>query len=123
MAKVADGYASAPKLKKPLSTTPPLAEYDPKYVERKAATVEKKLQLKNGREFCYFTEGNPEDPAVLALNGLGESKWFFLFPEPLPGVFLIAVDRMGHGKSSPHEGPVDFTQLVPEYIELLDELI
>ena len=51
------------------------------------------LQLKNGRSLCYFTEGSPEDPAVLVLHGLEESKWCYLFPEPLPGVFLIAVDR------------------------------
>ena len=123
MAAVADVKSTVPKLKKPISTgPPPLTEYDAKYVERKAAIVEKTLQLKNGHHFCYFTEGSPTDPAVLVLHGFGESKWSYVFPEPLSGIFLIAVDRMGHGKSTPHKEQPDFTQIVPEYMELLDEL-
>jgi pimeloyl-ACP methyl ester carboxylesterase len=121
MAKVGGAY-TAPKLKKPLPTQPPLAEFDPKYLERKAELGEKKFALKSGRWFTYFTEGNPEDPAVLCLHGASMSKWDFVMPETLPGVFLIVPDRMGHGGSTPYMRPPDLSQDVPEYLELLDDL-
>ena len=68
MAKIGGAY-TAPKLKKPIPTDPPLTEYDPKYLERKAEVGERKFALKSGRWFMYFTEGSPEDPAVLCLHG------------------------------------------------------
>jgi pimeloyl-ACP methyl ester carboxylesterase len=121
MAKVGDA-ALGIKLKKPIGTTPPLTEYDPKYLERKAELGEKKFALKTGRTLAYWTEGSKDDPAVLCLHGIGQCKSDFIFPAPLPGIYLISVDRIGHGSSSPHEGPPDFTQILAEYIELMDEL-
>lgn len=117
MAKVSS-ESTGPKLKKPILTSPPLTAYAPEYLQRKAEVGEKLFQLKNGRQLCYFTEGDVKDPAVLCLPALGESKcaqnrsaakkprrsrprWMYVFPKPLPGIYLIAVDRIGHGRSSP----------------------
>ena len=102
-AKVApeEAPAAAITFTKPVPTTPPLPAYDPAYLARKAEVGEKTFALKKpGRRLAYFTEGNPADPAVLCLHSLGQSKWEWLFPKPLPGVFLIAVDRQGHGAST-----------------------
>jgi pimeloyl-ACP methyl ester carboxylesterase len=43
-------------------------------------------------------------------------------PEPVKGVFLIAVDMMGHGDSSRLDAPLDYREVVAEYAELLDDL-
>jgi len=114
---------------KPVPTTPPLSAYDPAYVARKAEVGEKTFALKKpGRRLAYFTDGDPADPAVLCLHSLGQSKWEWLFPKPLPGVFLIAVDRQGHGAStayppqSPVTAPRKFSDDLGEYVELLDSL-
>ena len=112
----------------PCGTQEPLTAYDPAYVARKKEVGEKILTLKNGRHLAYFTEGDPADPAVLCLHSLGQCKTEWLFPKPLPGVFIIAVDRQGHGSSSPYppESPISkprkFSDDCPEYVELLDSL-
>jgi len=59
---------------------------------------------------------------VLALHGLSESKWSWIFPKPIEGIFLIVPDRMGHGGSSQHEEPQDYKKVIEEYLELIDEL-
>jgi len=111
---------------KPVATTPPLTVYDATYVARKKEVGEKILKMRDGeRQLAYFTEGDPADPAVLCLHSLGQSKTEFLFPKPLPGVFLIAVDRQGHGSSSPYppgKAPRKFSDDMHEYVELLDAL-
>ena len=111
-----------------VATTPPMAAFDPAYVARKKAVGESILTLASGRQLAYFTEGNPADPAVLCLHSLGQSKLEWLFPNPLPGVFLIAVDRQGHGSSSPYPPgnpltmPRKFSDDLHEFVELLDSL-
>ena len=113
---------------KPVATTPPLTAFDPAYVARKKEVGEKILTLKDGRQLAYFTEGDPSDPAVLCLHSLGQSKTEWLFAKPLAGIFLIAVDRQGHGSSSPYppgnpvSKPRKFSDDLHEYVELLDEL-
>ena len=122
------GLQPLPTLKKPVPLVPtPMKEFDPTYVERRKQITEKFLTLKNGRQLAYFTEGSPTDPAVLCLHSLGQSKMEWLFKEPLPGVFQIAVDRQGHGNSTPYppvalEAPRQFSTDVAEYVELLDAL-
>ena len=98
------------------------------HVDSPAQVGEKILKLKDGRQLAYFTEGTPSDPAVLCLHSLGQSKTEWLFPKPLPGVFLIAVDRQGHGASSPYppgspvSNPRKFSDDLHEFVELLDAL-
>ena len=43
---------------------------------------------------------------------------------PVPGVRLVALDRLGHGGSTaePDEGTFDWSELVHELLELLDRL-
>jgi pimeloyl-ACP methyl ester carboxylesterase len=121
MAKV-HSESTGPKFKKPLSTSPPLTAYLPEYLERKAEVGERLLQLKNGRQLCYFTEGSVEDPAVVCLPALGESKWGYIFPKPIPGVYLIAVDRIGHGGSSVMGSKEQWSAHCAEVLELVDSL-
>ena len=82
-ALTSDG-AAHPKFKKPVKCTPPLTAYDSAFVKRKEQVGEQVLQLKNGRQLAYFTEGSPEDPAVLCLHGLCNWKYCWLQPKPIP---------------------------------------
>ena len=113
---------------KPVPASPPMTAYDPAYIARKKEVAEKILTLKDGRKLAYFTEGDPADPAVLCLHSLGQSKMEFLLPKPIPGIFLISVDRQGHGSSSPYppaspvSNPRKFSDDMHEYVELLDSL-
>ena len=65
---------------------------------------------------------------MLCLHSLGQSKMEFLLPKPIPGIFLISVDRQGHGSSSPYppaspvSNPRKFSDDMHEYVELLDSL-
>jgi pimeloyl-ACP methyl ester carboxylesterase len=102
--------------------TPPLTEFDPAYVKRRADIVERIFKLKSGKQLSYFTEGSVEDPAFLCIPGAGNGKCIYIMPEPLKGVFLIAVDMMGHGKSSILDSDLDYREVVAGYAELLDDL-
>ena len=121
------GIQPLPALKKAIPTKPtPMADWDPAFVQRRKEISEKVLKLKNGRQLAYFTEGNPTDPAVLTLHSLGMSKAQYIFPQPLPGIFQISVDRQGHGNSSPYPPGKrhirQFSDDIGEFAELLDSL-
>ena len=45
-----------------------------------------------------------------------------MFPKPLPGLYLISVDRMGHGSSSPLLGKEEWSHSCEEMLELMDDL-
>ena len=128
MPKVAPEPFSFTSFTKPVTTSPPLSAYDPAYIARKKEVGEKILKLKDGRQLAYFTDGDSSDPAVLCFHSLGQSKMEWLFPKPLPGIFLIAVDRQGHGSSSPYPpgnpvtNPRKFSDDMHEYVELLEAL-
>ena len=111
------------QFKTPVATSPPMTEYNKEYLDRKREVGEKIFKLKSGRQLAYFTEGSPSDgPAVLCVHGLGQTKYLWLEPKPIPGVFRICIDRMGHGSSSTLEGVYKFNVGVPEVAELLDSL-
>ena len=124
MAKV-DGMPGplvGPTFKKPVPMNPPLTAFDPAYLKRKAELPEQIFRLKNGKQFSYFSEGNSEDKVVVFFPGAGIGKWMFVPREPIPGVFLVVIDNMGHGNSSPLEKIPVFSEDVEEIKELLDEL-
>ena len=117
--------SAAPALKKPLGGrggAPLLTAYDPAYLQRKVALGEQICQTKSGKRVGYFTEGNPSDPALLLLHPLTNSKWYGVFPKPIPGVYLISPDRLGNGDSSPIDSSITWGEMVAPMIELLDEL-
>lgn len=120
MAKVAP--EGLPKFKKPIPMTPPLTDWDPAYVKRRAELPEQIFKLKNGKQFSYFTEGNKEDPAVVCFPPAAWGKYSYVMKEPLKGVFLIAVDDMGNGNSTPIDKPPVFSESVADIAELLDGL-
>ena len=108
--------SSAPAFKTPLGGrcgAPLLTAYDPAYLKRKVAVGEQVCQTKSGKRVGYFTEGNPSDPALLLIHPLCNCKWFCLFPEPLPGVYLIAPDRLGNGDSTdPIDGSITTSEMI-----------
>lgn len=114
--------------KKPLPCKPPLTAFDPTYVQRKQEVEEKTFTCKSGRKFCYFTDG-AQDPSqddvavVLCLHGSSSSKYFWMLPQPLQGVFQICPDRFGHGNSSSTSGDgYSFADGCPEFLELMDHV-
>ena len=83
MAKVAP--LGGPTFKKPVPTDPPLLEFDPAYLKRKAELPEQIFRLKSGKQLAYFTEGNKGDPAVVCFPSAGFGKCQFIPREPIPG--------------------------------------
>eukprot|EP00944_MAST-04C_sp_MAST-4C-sp1_P014764 g14764.t1 len=122
MATVAPSSSEGPKFKKPVPTDPPLLEFDPAYLKRKAELPEQIFHLKSGKQLAYFTEGNKGDPAVVCFPSAGFGKCQFIPREPIPGIYLVAVDDMGHGNSSPLEKCPVFSESVEEVEELLNAL-
>ena len=62
------------------------------------------------------------DPAVVCFPSAGFGKWGFVPREPIPGIYLVAVDDIGHGNSSPLEKCPVFSESVGEVEELLNAL-
>jgi pimeloyl-ACP methyl ester carboxylesterase len=102
--------------KKPLKPpgTPPFAEYDQSYIDRKASLEEKFFSLQSGRKLCYVIDGpakeglNPSDDEchiILCLHCCGGTKWQWLQKKPLENICLVMIDRVGHGGSS--SGPAN----------------
>jgi len=103
-----------------------LIAYDETFMRRKREVGQKFFTCKSGRRFCYFTDGAP-DPSkdgvsvVLCLHGAGQGKTAMLLKKPVPDIFQIVPDRIGHGGSSPalKEG-YSFEIAVAEVMELVD---
>ena len=127
---VANSQLAAFTFKKPVPTEPELSAFDAKFMLR-LAEIEKKtitVTLKSGRKICYFdecasSENDPESlPTVVCIHGMGQSKELWIEPEPIPNIRLIAIDRIGHGGSSPQPVPYLFRDGVPEIGEFLDKI-
>ncbi len=93
--------------------------YCDEYVEARERVGESFLTLKDGRRVCYFVDGDAptrrtsdssslknerfslqcQATPILFLHGDGEGKFQWLQKESLPGVYQIAIDRMGYGGS------------------------
>ena len=71
---------------------------------------------------AYFTEGNKGDPAVVCFPSAGFGKWQFIPREPIAGIYLVAVDDIGHGNSSPLKKCPVFSESVEDVEELLNAL-
>ena len=113
-----------PKFKKPVPMNPPLTTWDPHYLKRREQLPEKIFNLKSGKQYAYFTEGTIENSKiVVAFPGAGFGKNCLVPREPIPGVYLIAIDDMGHGNSSQLTGNRDFATSVPDVMEMLDSLL
>jgi pimeloyl-ACP methyl ester carboxylesterase len=125
MTHIAPAFSYLPKFKKPVPMKPPLIDWDPVYLRRKAELPEKIFKLKSGKRLAYFTEGelNNLNKVVVCFPGAGFGKSCFTPREPIDGVYLICIDDMGHGNSSQIDKPVDFGESVAEVMELLDSLL
>lgn len=76
----------------------------------------------NGIELHYDVSGHGEP--LLWLHGfLGcGSDWRFVFPQPPPGIRIVAPDLRGHGRSSSSGEAFSFRQAARDVGELLREL-
>ena len=63
------------------------------YIEKRERLGHAFCTLPDGRKLCYWTEGDPADTPIIAFHGGCEGKYKWMQKEPIPGVFLIAVDR------------------------------
>ena len=130
---VTNSQLAAFTFKKPVPTEPELTAFDAEFMLR-LAEIEKKtftVTLKSGRKICYFDEcggASSESeqaaslPVVVCIHGMGQSKELWIEPEPIPNVRLVAIDRIGHGGSSPQPVPYLFADGVPEIGEFLDKI-
>lgn len=73
-------------------------------------------------QFEYFAEGRAEDPAVFCFASAGFNVSSLMPPKPIPGLYVVLVNQFGHGNSSPLDRPLVFSEVVPDVIELVDEL-
>ena len=100
--------------------------YTPDYLAAKARVKLGTVTLRDGRIMSYFTDGNKASGTpLLCLHGGGESKWMWLSKRPVPGAFMIALDRPGYGDSdAPLMKAVHYTfeQIVADVDELADLL-
>jgi len=87
------------KLKASFKYKPSFTEFPADYLKAKTRVGEHFAVLKDGRKICYFKDGQDGDVPVICMHGGGESKWYFMQKEPIPGVQLISVDRYGYGKT------------------------
>ena len=107
-------------LREPLPTEPPMDQLDGAFYARVAQVGERIFTCSSGIRYAYFTEGDPADPTVLCIHGMCQNKYLWLEPEAIEGVFLIAIDRVGHGSSSAAPVNYGFDKAVRDVIELLD---
>lgn len=54
----------------------------------------------------YLRSGDPQSPRVIYIHGTPGSAdgWADFLVSPIPGLEAVAVDRLGFGKSGPHDG-------------------
>ena len=83
------------------------------------------MTLSSGVKWAYFQEGDRSSVPLLCLHGGGESKWMWLQKEPIPGVWMIALDRPGYGDSGdPPMKQVEYTfeHILKDIGEFCDKL-
>jgi pimeloyl-ACP methyl ester carboxylesterase len=73
--------------------------YTPDYLAAKARVSVEHVTLDSGMKICYFSDGDKSGVPMICLHGGGESKWMWLQKEPVPGAWMIAIDRPGYGDS------------------------
>ena len=99
--------------------------YSPEYLARKAQVQTEFVTLSSGVKWAYFQEGDRSGVPLLCLHGGGESKWMWLQKEPIPGVWMIALDRPGYGDSGdPPMKQVEYTfeHILKDIGEFCDKL-
>lgn len=119
----ADAAEATTKFPKPIYGTT-VTEYPSDYLAAKKRVGEFFFTLPDGRNICYFKDGDSNDVPMICLHGGGEGKYMWLQKEPLPGIFQIAIDRMGYGKSDLYVPARDYTfkEVADDIAALADHL-
>ena len=92
------------------------------YVARREALGAKYCALPDGRRLCYWTDGDPGGVPVVAFHGGCEGKYKWMQKAPIPGVFLVAVDRPHYGGSSAVSLDYTFADAARDVAALADSL-
>jgi len=96
---------------------------DPAYCIRRNEIGEQFITLQDGRrKLCFWTDGDASGVPVIAFHGGCDTKCRFIQKQPLPGVYLVAMDRPGYGGSSPVPLEYTFKQAVEDVLALVDHL-
>jgi pimeloyl-ACP methyl ester carboxylesterase len=95
---------------------------DADYCARRDQLREQLFTLQDKRKLCFWADGDSSGIPVLAFHGGCDTKCRFIQKQPLPGVYLIAVDRPGYGGSSPVPVEYTFKQAVEDIVALADHL-
>jgi hypothetical protein len=96
---------------------------DTAYVARRSELGERFVAVQGGRrKLCFWTDGESSGIPVIAFHGGCDTKCRFIQKQPLPGVYLIAVDRPGYGGSSPVPLEYTFKQAVEDILVLAEHL-
>ena len=80
--------------------------YTPEYLAAKGRVNHDSCTVSNGVKVTYFTDGEPSGVPVICLHGGSQGKYMWLQKEPLPGVYMIAIDRPGYGDSDDPAGKI-----------------
>jgi len=99
-----------------------VTQLDSDYCARRNELGRQFFTLPDKRKLCFWTDGDSSGVPVLAFHGSCDTKSIFIRKQPLPGIYLIAVDRPGYGGSSPVPLEYTFKQAVEDINALVDHL-
>lgn len=99
--------------------------YPPEYIAAKERVDTQFCTLGDGRKLSYFTDGDKKGVPVICMHGGSEGKWMFLQKEPIPGVYMVSIDRMGYGESDVVADVCDYTydDVADDIRQLADHLV
>lgn len=78
----------------------------------------------DGCRLVYEVHGDPGNPAILLIEGMGGDipGWRRTIPTLAEGLFVVAYDQRGNGWSDAPDDPQDMRTFVDDAVELLDHL-
>lgn len=98
----------------------PQAYKTPFSAERARAIAEQQLQLADGRQLEYFTDGDASKPAVFLIHGQWGRGNVWIGP-PRTDIFMVCPTRPNYGGSTPHPGN-NYSTFADDARQLADHL-
>jgi pimeloyl-ACP methyl ester carboxylesterase len=82
-------------------TNPGFTTISEEFLQFAESHGEKICNLPDSRQLAYFTDGDPSGIPMFCFHGGCEGKYKFAQKTPVPGIFMVSIDRPHHGGSSP----------------------